>query len=159
MHVHICYTHICYVYIYRHKNYICYAHKIRLYPTKEQNSKLQKWFGVTRWTYNRCVSAIKNKQLKANKKSLQAYTINEDAIRTEFPWAMKIPYDIRYEGMTDIIKAIKSNHKMKFFELKYRTIRDAHQNIVVPKKHTCNNVVFILIYLGRQVSDRLNRYH
>jgi putative transposase len=40
--------------------------------------------------------------------------------------------------MTDVIKAIKSNHKKKFFELKYRTIRDAHQNIVVHKKHWCH---------------------
>jgi hypothetical protein len=86
------------------------------------------------------VSAIKNKQLKANKKSLRAYTINEDAIHTEFPWAMKIPYDIRDKGMTDVIKAIKSNHKKKFFEWLIKN-QLGHYYICIPMEFSNNKQV------------------
>jgi regulator of replication initiation timing len=37
----------------------------RLYPTSDQKQLLQQWFGVARWTYDKCLDAIKN----LNKKS------------------------------------------------------------------------------------------
>ena len=37
--------------------------KYRVYPTKEQKEKLAKWFGVVRWTYNKCVHYIRKHKL------------------------------------------------------------------------------------------------
>jgi hypothetical protein len=31
-----------------------------LYPTSDQKQLLQQWFGVARWTYNKCLDSIKN---------------------------------------------------------------------------------------------------
>ena len=36
---------------------------LRFYPIQEQKQKLKKWFGTVRWTYNRCVNAVKKKQV------------------------------------------------------------------------------------------------
>ena len=39
--------------------------KIRLFPNKEQDRVLRRWFGTARWTYNRCLEAVKNNRMKA----------------------------------------------------------------------------------------------
>ena len=114
--------------------------KIRVYPTRAQKEKLQKWFGVTRWTYNQCVSAHRDKTERATKKNLRALTVN-DAALTAQPWAKEVPYDIRDGGMLDFLKALESNRakvrkgNLKNFSLGYRSIKDPQQNIVVAKKH------------------------
>lgn len=110
------------------------AHKIRLYPTKEQKQILNQWLGACRWTYNKCVQAIQEKKVKANKKSLRSFCVNNDALIEEHKWAVNIPYDIRDEAMADVLKAMKSNTGKKY-HLKFRSRKDASQSLVVLKKH------------------------
>jgi putative transposase len=115
--------------------------KIRLYPSRHQKKKLQSWFGVVRWTYNRCVAALKNNLVQPTKKALRAFTVNDNSLN-EFPWAKEVPYDIRDEsGMTDVLKAIGSNKAkiqkgtLKKFDLAFRSAKAPQQSIVVQKKH------------------------
>ncbi len=51
------------------------THKVRVYPTPSQNKLFHQWLGTARWTYNKCVEAIKQKTAKANKKELRALCI------------------------------------------------------------------------------------
>ena len=114
------------------------AHKVRVYPTKEQTKLLNKWIGTSRWTYNQAVACIRKKSCKANKKALRAHLINIPSLQgTEHEWALETPYDIRDEAMADVLKAIKANFaaKREKFHLKFRSRKDDHQSIVVLKKH------------------------
>ena len=40
--------------------------KIRIYPTKDQKHTLNKWFGVRRYIYNKCLSSIKKNECNEN---------------------------------------------------------------------------------------------
>ena len=113
------------------------ARKIRVYPTKEQQKTFHKWIGTTRWTYNQCVASIKTKVCRASKKELRSLHLNKDAVEESNPWVLETPYDVRNEGMNDVLKAIKSNlaAKREKFNLKYRSRKDPVQSVVVHSKH------------------------
>ena len=114
------------------------ASRIRLYPTPDQKKKLMKWFGTVRWTYNRCVEAIQKKEVKINRKALRELTVNRAALETRFSWALEVPYDVRDAGMIDAVKAIKSNLAKKVrtkFQLKFRSLKDPQQSLVIHHKH------------------------
>jgi len=59
--------------------------KIKLYPTETQRKTLNRWFGTARWTYNRCLDAVKN-GCPRNKKSLRARCVNNDLWTGELAW-------------------------------------------------------------------------
>ena len=96
------------------------AHKVRIYPTKDQEKTLCRWLGTTRWTYNQCVEAIRKKAVKANKTALRSFCINKDAFEENKLWLLETPYDLRDEAMADGLKAIRSSKaaKRERFDLK-----------------------------------------
>jgi hypothetical protein len=52
--------------------------KIRLYPDKQQDQILKRWFGTARWTYSQCLSAVEKEKVKKTKKALRAKCLNAD---------------------------------------------------------------------------------
>jgi hypothetical protein len=52
------------------------AIRLRVYPRKEQMKLLQRWFGVCRWTFNKCAAGINNKTVAANSRSMRAAFVN-----------------------------------------------------------------------------------
>ena len=112
------------------------AHKTRLYPTPAQQETLKQWIGTTRWTYNQCIAALKQRNVQAQKKALRALSMNEEVLGKTH-WALKTPYDIRDEGMNDVIKALKTIKALKHtrYHLKFRKKKDAQESIVIHKKH------------------------
>jgi hypothetical protein len=118
-------------------NKVMGVHKIRVFPTKDQDRKLKKWLGAARWTYNQCVASMKNKDCKMNEKALRSRHINKAAL-SEHKWATEVPYDIRDEGMRDFVKALKATRAkkdVKHFSFKFRSRKDKTQSITVLKKH------------------------
>ena len=117
------------------------AHKVRVYPTKEQLIKLNRWLATARWTYNQCVQTIREKTAKANKKDLRALLLNTIVHEGKSTaWVLDTPYDVRDEAMSDLLKAIKTNFaakRVKFF-MKFRSRKDEQQSIAVLKKHWCH---------------------
>ncbi len=107
-----------------------------------QNKLLHQWLGTARWTYNKCVEAIKQKTAKANKKELRALCINKDAFGEgkQNQWVLETPYDIRDDAMIDVVKAVQSNlaAERSKFTLKFRSLRDESQSLTVHKKHWCH---------------------
>jgi hypothetical protein len=99
------------------------ARKIRLYPTGNVLQHLHDWFGAARWTYNRCLEAVK-KGVPLNKKALREHCVNQSFIdaHPEFKWLNDTPYDIRDEGMNDLLKAYKfCFSKGEKFEIRFRS--------------------------------------
>jgi putative transposase len=123
------------------------ARKIRLYPTTEQRSKLAQWFGAARWTYNQCLAEIRAGHCKLTKKELRARTLNADVLGTDDDkqWLKEVPYDIRDEGMADLLKAYKSNLAKRdldpshAFEIRFRSRKRLDsETIVAHAKHWAN---------------------
>jgi uncharacterized protein YndB with AHSA1/START domain len=115
------------------------AIKIRVFPTKEQDAKLKRWFGAARWTYNRCVESFKTKACKMNTKEVRSRHVNNEALQDN-ERAKEVPYDIRDEAMNDFRKAFEATRARakkdgKRFEFKFRSKKDETQSIVVLKKH------------------------
>ena len=66
--------------------------------------------GITRRLrlYPRCVNAVKNKSCKFTKKEFIFEKMNKAALQEKYKWALEVPYDVRGEGMNDVLKAIES---------------------------------------------------
>jgi putative transposase len=117
------------------------ARKIRLYPTKQEKETLLRWIGAARWTYNRCVEAVRSEDVPRNKKALRAVALNRDA--PDLPaWLHEVPYDVRDEGMNDLLKAYTTNFAKKKantqhrFEVRFRSRkRLSQESVVVHAKH------------------------
>ncbi|CAI2161812.1 15627_t:CDS:2 [Funneliformis geosporum] len=74
----------------------------------------------------------------ANKKALRVQYLNATNFNnTELKWALETPYDIRDEGMNDLLKAYSTNFaaKQTKFKIKFRSKKDRQQSIAVLSKH------------------------
>lgn len=115
------------------------AIRIRLYPNEEQKQTLLKWIGTVRWTYNKVVDAIEKDKIPRTKKALRAKCINTELFNIEdMKWILGTPYDMRDEGMNDVLKAYTSNFAKdtgKPFEIKYRSKKDKQQSVVIHSKY------------------------
>src|SRR5690349_20541036 len=131
--------------------------------------------GATRWTYNQCLDGIKNKSIKKNKKDLRAYCVNKTSdLICKNEWCNEIPYDIRDEGMNDLLKAFKTCFaKKEKFEIKFKSKKDEKNSIVIHFKHYKHKkrpysmiskmkffekIPNFLNYDLRLIKDQLNQY-
>ena len=112
--------------------------KIKLYPSAHQKKVLKGWFGTARWTYNKCLDEIKKDGL-LSKKELRATCLNAANFKeTKLEWVLNTPYDIRNEGLNDLLKTYKSNFakgKNQKFTIKKRSKKQASQSIVIHAKN------------------------
>jgi len=73
---------------------------LRIFPTKKQRAKLNRWIDTTRWTYNQLVAWMKQKDLseKCTKKNLRMVCVNQEALREGQKWVTEMfatpPYKI-----------------------------------------------------------------
>ena len=90
------------------KKEIMRAKKIKLYPTVEQKTVLNHWFGARRWVYNQCLNYINQKKQGKlpSMKELRSLFLNGKEL-SEF--SNGTPFDIRDGGMIDLLKNFKSN--------------------------------------------------
>ncbi|RHZ50278.1 hypothetical protein Glove_502g13 [Diversispora epigaea] len=112
--------------------------RIRLFPTQEEKSKLKRWMGTARWTYNRCLVAVEKEGIERTKKALRAQCLNAANFNnTELQWVLETPYDIRNEAINDLLKSYSSNFaaKRKKFKMKFRFKKDQQQSIAILSKH------------------------
>lgn len=99
---------------------------IQVYFSKEQKQTLKKWFGVTRFIYNKCLDEI-NKSGNKNLKYLREKCINNKNYTTENTWMLNYHYDLRDEALRDLLKNIKSNEaKEKKFKMKFKSRKDEY---------------------------------
>ena len=102
--------------------------KIRVYPTTEQKTKLNEWFGAVRFIYNRCVAEFPEAHKKVSRKQLRSCSISNKKINEEYPWLLKVPYDVRDSAILDVFEAKKAGQaKNQKGTLKFRTRKRATQ--------------------------------
>jgi len=83
--------------------------KIRLYPTPEQRNILNAWLGTTRWTYNRCLSSVKDKTCSLDRKKQRDLNVSDKNFYAENSWVRKTPQSFRDGALSDLLDAFKSN--------------------------------------------------
>lgn len=111
-------------------------------PTEKQKETLNRWIGTTRWTYNQALASIKN-GTKMNKGELRSQVVNNNNFKDkEEVWVLNTPYDVRDEGMNDVLKAFHSNFEKRKknpefkFEIGFRSKKKAAQeSFVLHAKH------------------------
>ena len=117
--------------------------KIRLCPTKSQKQILNDWFHTARWTYNKCLDAIKT-GTERDAKVLRRKCVHNGLFK-DMPWVLKTPSTIRSEALNDLLKAYKSNFAAKrhHFEIKFKSKKAPSDSISVPKQiYTAKDIFF-----------------
>ena len=114
--------------------------KIRIYPTKEQKETLNKWFGISRWIYNKCIDVVKTKKCKANQTDLRKHLINNENYKNENTWCLDYHYDLKDEAMRTFLHNIKTNEeKGKPYTLSYKSKKNKDSISVLGKHWNKNN--------------------
>jgi len=127
--------------------------RIRIKFNKEQKKTLNKWFGVRRWIYNRCLHMINTGKAKKNMKDLREKVIKNENYKTENTWMLdNSDFDLRDEAMRDLLKNIKSNNEKSKtqgckFKMKFKCKKDKNDSIsVLGKKWNKNDNFYSSIF-------------
>lgn len=131
---------------------------IRVYFNQDQKNLLKEWFGCRRWIYNKCLDAIKNHKIKATKKSLREFVINNKNFKTENKWMINYEYDLRDEAMNDLLNNIKTNlSKGGKFQIKFKSKKDMNKRneslSVLAKKWNKKNNFYSQIFRPDKVKS------
>ena len=127
--------------------------KIRLFPNERQKEILMRWFGTTRWTYNQCLTAVEKEEIPKDKDALRLRCLNSECFQNKNKWVLKTPYDVRDEGMNDLLKAYMTNFSKKNptkFKIKYRSKKNESESIVIHSKHWKKAGVFYPNFFGKE---------
>ncbi len=132
--------------------------KIRLFPTKQQRQILLRWFGTVRWTFNQCLTAVQTYNIPRTKEALRDWCLNANSLEghSEMKWVFDTPYDVRDEGMNDLLKAFKTcfaNKKaanIDKFRIHYRTRKTESESLVIHSKHWKSAGVFHPTVWGKE---------
>lgn len=99
------------------------AIKVRIFPDKDQKTILNRWFGIRRFIYNKCIAIMKEdykNQIKTTQKRLRELVVNNVNYIQNNTWMIEYEYDLRDEAMRDALKNLKSNlAKGGHFDLKF----------------------------------------
>ena len=138
---------------------IIYTRKIRFYPTPFQKKEFEKFFGASRYLYNKTISLFqdKDKDKDKNKKfSLSLANVrplimkNNKDIKDDDKesWLKEIPYDTRQLSIKNALSSIKSsivllkNKKIKYFKHKFKSKKDNRQCFYVDHRALKNLNLF-----------------
>lgn len=107
---------------------------VRLYPTKEQREVLRQWFGVSRYSYNYCMSLMRDHE---GEKKPSWMDVKLDV--KNFPeWAKSTPFQVKgiaikeaHKAFWDTLKATSKNKAKPGF--RFRSRKEPTQSIFIPK--------------------------
>jgi putative transposase len=140
------------------------AQKIRIYPTPHQREIIKKWFGGSRYVYNRVVehintlcessTHIKEREVRDHfRKTLTCRSANPPGSKTA--WLTDIPSAILDEAIADALKAYKSSLALvkaghaKRFHLHPKTKKSPSDSITILKLNYTGKGCFFTSYLGK----------
>lgn len=115
------------------ENTVTRSRKIRVYPTKNQRAILSKWFGASRFAYNKTVDYLKHPDTKAQWKSIKT-----DLLHDMPEWLDEIPYQIKSVAIRDCCQAVSAAKKKfkqtgLFNKVRFRSKKNQDFNLFIPK--------------------------
>ena len=130
------------------ENTVQRSRKIRVYPTPEQKSILNNWFGASRFAYNKTVEFLKQSDTKAQWKSIKT-----DLLHDMPDWSKEVPYQIKSVAIRDCCQAVSAAKRKfrqtgKFNEVKFRSKKRGDNNLFIPQTVVSENGMYHTI-LGK----------
>ncbi|MDR9898545.1 transposase [Aetokthonos hydrillicola Thurmond2011] len=109
------------------------SRKIYLKPTPQQKTRINRWFGVSRFVYNKTIKLLQDGTVKANWQAIKTGILND------LPdWCDEVPYQIKSIAIKDACKAV-SNAKLKYkngggiSKCRFRSRKNPIQSCYIPK--------------------------
>lgn len=119
--------------------------KTRISLSPEQRKIVKKWFGVSRFVYNRTVEYLQQPETKASWKSIKT------GILQSLPdWCKEVPYQIKSIAIKDACKAV-SNAKKKLKDgggrsrVRFRSRKTPVQSCYIPKSAVSKKGIYYTI--------------
>lgn len=95
--------------------------------------------GTVRWTYNQCLSLVKEDVKELNLRNLRAQWLNIDTLKSKgLGWVIETPYDVRDGAIQDLKKAYQSNFAKRKKDASFKF------NITFRSRKRCGQESFIL---------------
>jgi IS605 OrfB family transposase len=116
-----------------------------------QRARLRQWFGVFRWTYNRCVATWREKG-DCDLDALRERFVNLDSEEIE-DWVRAVPSNLRYEAVREFKKALtacfsrQQNERAKgntewTFEMRFRSRKSHAESFPLLSKYYKNGLPY-----------------
>ena len=107
--------------------------KIRVFLNPEQRTLVRKWFGVSRYVFNKTVKILQNGEIKANWKAIKTGILND------LPeWCKSVPYQIKSIAIKDACTAVREAKKKykktaQVNRVRFRSRKNPKQSCYIPK--------------------------
>ncbi|NEQ60874.1 MAG: transposase [Moorea sp. SIO4A1] len=107
--------------------------KIRLFLNSEQRSLARKWFGVSRYVFNKTIKILQDGEIKANWKAIKTGILND------LPeWCKEVPYQIKSIAVKDACTAVREAKKKykktsQIQRVRFRSRKNPTQSCYIPK--------------------------
>lgn len=115
------------------ENTVTRSRKIRVYPTQEQRTILDQWFGCARFVYNQTVDYLKQPDTKAS-----WMTIKKPILDALPEWSKSVPYQVKSVAVKECCDAVSKAKKQckstgTFQKVHYRSKKKGDFSIYIPK--------------------------
>ncbi len=115
------------------ENTVTKSRKIRIYLSAKQRLLVRKWFGVSRYVFNKTVELLRDGFVKAN-----WYAIKTGILNNLPEWCGEVPYQIKAVAIRDACTAVreakkKSKKTGQIQQVKFRSRKDLIQSCFIPK--------------------------
>jgi len=107
--------------------------KIRLFLNPEQRTLIRKWFGVSRYVFNKTVKILQNGEVQANWKAIKTGILND------LPeWCKEVPYQIKSIAIKDACTSVREAKKKykktsQINRVRFRSRKNPVQSCYIPK--------------------------
>jgi len=96
------------------ENIVTKSKKILIYLSVEQRLLVRKWFGVSRYVFNKTVELLKDGEMKGN-----WYAIKTGILNDLPEWCREVPYQIKAVAIRDACTAVREAKKNTRKPLKF----------------------------------------
>ncbi|NEO68109.1 transposase [Moorena sp. SIO3H5] len=116
--------------------------KIRIFLNAEQRGIVRKWFGVSRYVFNKTVKILENGEVKANWFSIKTSILND------LPeWCKAVPYQIKSIAIKDACTAVREAKKKYNLtgiinRVRFRSRKNPVQSCYIPKSAVSTKGVY-----------------
>lgn len=135
------------------------ARKVRIYPNEEEKKTLKKWFGCSRYIYNRCIDIYEETRTEVLSEYRKRIINNENYQDEDKKWMLEYNYDLRDEALRDFLKNVNTcKAKGDDFVMHHRSKKDQYSknmSISILSKHWGKRGFFSILSSQLKNSEKL----
>ncbi|AOY79513.2 transposase [Moorena producens JHB] len=131
------------------------SRKIRIFLSAEQRYLVRKWFGVSRYVFNKTVKILQDGEVKANWFAIKTGILND------LPeWCKEVPYQIKSIAIKDACTAVREAKKKykktgQINRVRFRSRKNPVQSCYIPKSAVSEKGIYHTKLGGLTFSEAL----